>query len=236
MDKVSVNPGSVRCLGNIVSPKTSTDFGTLNGTVSSGSDTVNSQTMTVYSTDYLVGSSITLSYDKLIDEEDTSFTVTATLKDNTSTVVDGATVYCDVNDTVTSGTTNSSGVCTFTVATDGSSKYRFKVYYQGTVSLAGCVANGVVYSADPDNIDLLSDAPIIQDDETSHLIAILSDGDRRIPGQVINFYDVWEPTTLTVMPTIFQSGVTGAIKAVLKDEDGSGIKGETIKIYKITED
>ena len=238
MDKVSVNPKSVRCLGNIVSPKTASDFGTLNGTIASSTDTVNSQSMTVYSTDYLVGSSISLSYTNLISEDTASFTVTATLKNNSDTAVNGATVYLDCNGNVTSATTNSSGVASFTVTTDGSTEYPFRAYYNGTVSLGGSTAMGKVYMAEPDTLELLTDAPIIQDDDTSHLIAILSDGEMRVPGQTIKFYEVYEPTTLTVTstPSIIQSGETATIKATLRDEDGSRIKGETIKFYSVTEE
>ena len=238
VDKISVNPLGVRCLGNIVSPKTVSDFNEYYCNLSSGTDTIDGVSRTVYTSEYKVGSTITLEYTNLIGTTDASFTVKCTLKNNSNTAINGATVYLDVNDTVLNGTTNSSGVYTFTVNTDGSSKYRFKAYYQGTSSLAGCLANGVVYSADADTIDLLVDKPIIQDDDTTHLIAILSDGEMRVPGQSIKFYEVYEPTYLTVTstPSIIQSGETATIKAILRDEDGSRIKGETIKIYDVSEE
>ena len=189
MDKVSVNPGKVRCLGNIVSPKTASDFGTLNGTIASSTDTVNSQSMTVYSTDYLVGSSITLSYTKLIGEDTASFTVSATLKNNSNSAINGATVYFDCNGTVTNATTNSSGVASFTVTTDGSTEYHFRAYYDGTVSLAGSTAMGTVYCLTPSSLDIMGDKTIMQTGETLHLFSTVLDEDGNgVPGVHVEFY------------------------------------------------
>ena len=193
LDKVSVNPKNIRCLGNIVSPKTAVDFGTVNGTISSGTDSVNTQSMTVYTTDYLVGSTITLSGDRVIEVEDTSFTVTATLKDNTDTVVTGATVYCDVNGTVMEATTNSSGVASFTISTDGSAVYSIRCYYNGSDNLAGSSAYTRVYCADADTIEVYGTQSIIQTGETIKLIGVLKSitGDEMetyVPGVRVEFY------------------------------------------------
>ena len=185
MDRVSVNPLKVRCLGNVVSPKTVSDFGTLNGTVSSSSDTVNNQTMTVYSTDYLVGSSISLSVGGVIGSDVDEFTVYATLKNNSNSAVSSATVYCVVNGVSASATTDANGVATFTVTTDGSDEYRIRCYYEGTVSLAGSSAYKVVSVAELSMIELLGTATIIETDETLDLFARVTDA---VAGVPVSFY------------------------------------------------
>ena len=131
MDKVSVNPKNIRCLGNIVSPKTASDFGVCNGTIATGTDTVNSQSMTVYTTDYLTGSNLTVEYTGYVNPSTSSFSVKCTLKDSSNNAISGATVYLEVNGTTYALTTPGSGAGTFWVPTNGSTKYTFKAYYKG---------------------------------------------------------------------------------------------------------
>lgn len=47
MEKIIVKPESIRCLGNVISPKNVSNFNS-NGSLSSTNGTVNGQNMTVY--------------------------------------------------------------------------------------------------------------------------------------------------------------------------------------------
>ena len=230
MDKVSVNPGKVRCLGNIVSPKTASDFGTLNGTIASSTDTVNSQSMTVYSTDYLVGSSITLSYTKLIGEDTASFTVSATLKNNSNSAINGATVYFDCNGTVTNATTNSSGVASFTVTTDGSNEYRFRAYYTGTGSLAGSSAYGQVFALEVTHVTLYSTGQVLQG---CLFVSEATDENIPVPGAKVSVCEY--------NPDLFKYTGTGGTEpdsfsynnrvTVTADSTGTTLTGNSSSIY-----
>ena len=226
MDRVSVNPGKIRCLGNIVSPKTSTDFGTVNGTISSGTDSVNTQSMTVYTTDYLVGSKLSLSVPDNISQGDFSFTVTATLKDNTDTVVSGATVYCSVNDgAVTEATTNNSGVATFAVDVTGEDEYNIRCYYNGTQSLAGCTAYTRLPGVFAENIEILGSDVLTVDDE--NIIDLYGRITEAVPGKTVKFYlgdGLLQPDISLTGPSSVNVGTTVTLNGVLSIGSGKSVK------------
>ena len=229
MDRVSVNPLKVRCLGNVVSPKTVSDFGTLNGTVSSSSDTVNNQTMTVYSTDYLVGSSISLDVGGVIGSDVDEFLVYATLKNNSNSAVSSATVYCVVNGVSASATTDTNGVATFTVTTDGSDEYRIRCYYEGTVSLAGSSAYKVVSVAELSMIELLGTATIIETDETLDLFARVTDA---VAGVPVSFYlESDDNRTVTSISLSASSSSVSPNSTVTLTGVLSAGTGKSVKVY-----
>ena len=240
MERVIVNPGNVRGLGNIVSPKTLTDFSVCNGKLASSTESVNNVDMTVYTSSYLAGSSLSLSYTNLIATTDTSFTISVALKDNTDSAVNGATVYLLVNDaSPVSATTNSSGVATFSVDSDGSSKYNLKCYYDGSVSLGGSVAFGIVYCVDVEELTLIASKNNIQITDTDCLIATLTGTNLdsepvRIKGQLIEIFEEYTEDIRIKGQKALQSGSTINLTAELCDgEDGSRLclEGETIEIY-----
>ena len=239
MDRVSVNPGKVRCLGNIVSPKTVSDFNELLANVSSGSDTVNNQSMTVYTSEYKVGSSLTVDYPRLVSADDTSFTVTTTLLDNSSSAISSATVYLSVNDTVTSSTTDSNGEVSFTVTCDGSSDYRLKCYYLGTSSLSGSVCFGRVYVRDADDLELFGDAGAVQIDGTAHLVARLTDEGVGVPGKTVLFFVEGGSAPSPLAPSSVSLSATSTSLTVgdnlslsgTVSLDSTGTSGLSVKIY-----
>lgn len=224
MEKIIVNPLNVRGLGNVV------DADNTLGEYNSHLTTVTDLTYgSVWNSEYLTGSYIILSYDKVIASIG-DLTVSLTLKDNTDTVIGSVSVSCYFNGETYTATTNSSGVASFTLPVTETGHHTFKVVYSGTNSIAGCIKLGSFYCGELESIELISTNEIFQDDDTIHLIGLLSPD---VPGVSINFYEIYTPTTLTVSSdkTIFQSGETATIKAVLRDEDGSRIKGETIYFY-----
>ncbi len=180
MDKVIVNPSEVRGLGDIVSPKSLSDY--IGGEVSSVGDGV-------FELEYLDGSFLTLTVPATISGDDTSFSVSATLKDSSDTAISSATVYCDVNGTVLTGTTNSNGVVSFTVNTDGSSRYDVKVYYTGTSTVAGTVRQCIVRVSDAEltEIGLVTDKSVIQSGDTVHFISQVT-GTGDLSGVTVEFY------------------------------------------------
>ena len=239
VEKVSVNPGRVRCWGNIVSPKTLGDFYKYSSTVTVGSDTVDGDTRTVYSSGYLVGSYLTVSSDRLISPSSESFSVTATLKNSSNSAITGATLKCIVNDTVLgTGTTDSNGICTFTVPVVEESRYVIRVIYEGTQSISGCFNGTTVYTGTVTGVSVTCENQFMQTGDTNHIIATLtgtigSEENVGIPYQTVSIYEEYEPTEVKIIsnPNPVIKGDDTVITAVLRDSDGSGIKGETVSIY-----
>ena len=75
VNKVTVNPLSVRGAGDIVSSKTASDFDVYNSTIVSSSEDVGGATMTVYTVSYVNGTYFKISSDNIIPVGETSFTV-----------------------------------------------------------------------------------------------------------------------------------------------------------------
>ncbi len=55
VEKIIISPDRVRGLGNIITPKETTDYELVDCTLSSGTDTVNGVTVTVYTLTYSGG-------------------------------------------------------------------------------------------------------------------------------------------------------------------------------------
>ena len=240
MEKIIVKPNEVRALGDIVSPKTSSDFLPYQSTISSGTDT---DYGTVYTSGVLAGSYLTITDDRWITPSDSSFTVHAVLKNSSDTVITSARVYCTVNeDTVLSGTTNSSGKVAFTVPlVDNVCIYDLLFTYEGSLSVAGCFRGFRVYTGgDEWELDLIGEKSIIQTDETDILVARVTGENCNteivgVPGQVVYFFEEWTPNVrLSGTANIIQSGDTDVLTAQLIDnEDGSIVKesGHTVYFY-----
>ena len=179
VNKVTVNPLSVRGAGDIVSPKTASDFDVYNSTIVSGSEDVGGATMTVYTVSYVNGTYFTVSSGSVVLISDNTFTVSAVLKLNSDdSVVSGATVTCTVNDdTVLSGTTDSTGTVSFTVDTvSGVGKYIVKLVYAGTESVGGAFKVTGLLAVDLDSLSLslTGDKTIVGSGETVTLSALLT--------------------------------------------------------------
>ena len=229
MEKIIVNPLNVRGLGNVV------DEDNTLGEYNSHLTTVTDSTYgSVWNSEYLTGSYLSLEYDKVIASIG-DLTVSLTLKDNTDTVIGSASVTCYFDGNTYTATTDNTGVASFTLPVTETGYHSFKVVYEGTNSIAGCIKLGSFYCGGLEHIELVSTENIIQEDDTIGLISIVSPV---VPGVSINFYEIYTPTSLSISSdkSIFQSGETATIKAVLRDEDGSRIKGETINIYDVSEE
>lgn len=239
VERVSVNPDRIRCWGNIVSPKTSTDFYKYSSTVTTGTDTVDGESRTVYSSGYLAGSYLTVTGDRLVSHGSESFTVTATLKNNSNSAITGATLKCIVNDTVLgTGTTDSNGSCTFTVPVVEEYMYVIRVVYDGTNSVAGCFGSLAVYVGVPTNLTVSCANDVMMAGDTNYLIGKLTgtfgnETDKGVPYQSVSFYEEFTPSHISVYATVNPviNGNDTVIKAGLRDTDGSAVQGDALKIY-----
>jgi hypothetical protein len=179
VNKIAVNPLGVRGAGNIVSPKTLSDFNEFNSDVISGEEYVNGTTMTVYTVSYWNGAYFTITSDDVVPYGASSFVVSATLKrEDNDSAIDNATVTCTVNDdTVLTGTTNSSGVVSFTVDTDDTvQSYIVKLQFGGLSGQGGGfkVTRVLVIELENLNLALTGDKSIIQSGESLVLSATLT--------------------------------------------------------------
>ena len=179
VNKVTVNPSGVRGAGNIVSPKSLSDFNDYNSKVSSASETVNGATMTVYTVSYVSGAYFVISSESIVPAGVSSFVVTATLKrKDTNAFIPNAEVTCTVNDdTVLTAQTNSNGVVSFTIEADEDTlQYIVKLRYGGATGLGGGFEVTRVLSVDLDEItvNLTGDKTIIQSGETLNLTATVT--------------------------------------------------------------
>ena len=248
-EKILIVPGDVRGLGNIVIPHSIGDYVGEASSITSSTETVDNLSRTVYSLGYLPGSYMTLyqspTYVTYTDSL-TNFTVGVRLrkKANNSNIT-GAEVSCIVNDTTTlTGTTNSSGVVTFTVPfVTGQSYYSILFKYTGDNTVCGCILGHHVFVGNIIGMTLHGTSSLITTDVSSHLIGTLTayDVNRNIvgvPNRPVSFYEEYTPTYLNV--TANPSIITGAtedtitestVTAVLKDSDNSFIQGETVDLY-----
>jgi hypothetical protein len=179
VNKIAVNPLGVRGAGNIVSPKTLSDFNEFNSDVISGEEYVNGTTMTVYTVSYWNGAYFTVTSDDVVPYGASSFVVSATLKrEDNDSAIDNATVTCTVNDdTVLTSTTNSSGVVSFTVDTDDTvQSYIVKLQSGGLSGQGGGfkVTRVLVIELENLNLALTGDKSIIQSGESLVLSATLT--------------------------------------------------------------
>ena len=183
MEKLIINPSEVRGLGDIVSPKTSSDFVGYNAYVTSSTD---SNYGTVYtstqSTNYITHMELT--FPRSISSSDTSFNVTIKLYDEDDVPVTTP-ISLDVNGVVYTGTSWSA----ITVTCDGSSEYYLRAVHVGGANITGASAIGVVYVNDSvDSVEVFSEKSILQSGQTSVLASrVLKDG-KPVKGVEVCFY------------------------------------------------
>ena len=116
VEKIIVNPNEVRGYGNILSPHSSTDYELVDCTISSGTDTVNGASATVYTLTPTASHSYSLAFSSSsYTASGGSAEVSVTLTDN-SVAVSGATITFTGGTSTVTGTTNSSGVATATIS------------------------------------------------------------------------------------------------------------------------
>lgn len=234
MEKISVTP-KIRGLGNIVSVKSSDDFRGYNTLISSGTDTVDGKSLTVYQDYFQASPKLSLSYDKHIDPLSTSFTVSATLETHSDSAISGVTLYCDVNGTVQSGTTDSGGVVSFSIdLVDDVVKYEGLVYFMGTSGIARISQGFTVYALLPDSLSLFGNKSVIQSDDSVDFIAtVLDEEDVGVPNVTVYFFEEYTPALrASASASVIQSGDDLDIYCTLIDaDDGSIVREPNVDVY-----
>ena len=185
MDKIIVNPEEVRALGDIVSPKTSSDFLGYSAKITTSTD---SDLGTVYTSQYLTGTVMELDIPSFISEDTASILVTLTLTTTDGTwVLDDVQVY--VNDWYVPQHTGNDGTATINFSTrshpavDG--KWIIRCTYAGTNSRAGCTAHGVIHIGEVTSLSLTGDKSVIQSSDTVNFVADVTGENTN--GSVIEF-------------------------------------------------
>ena len=181
MEKIIVNPLNVRGLGNVVDADNV--MGEYNSLLTSVSDSTYGS---VWNSEYLTGSYITLSYDRVIADIG-DLTVSLTLKDNTDTVIGSASVTCYFEDNTYTATTNNSGVASFTLTVTEEGYHTFKIVYEGTNSVAGCIKTGIICCLNPTDITLVGDKTLTQTGDTTHLFSTVTSNTLPVQGARVNF-------------------------------------------------
>ena len=240
VDKISVNPESVRCLGNIVSPKTQSDFDLYNSSIVPSTATINDVVKPVFGVNYRNGEYIILDYNpfEVYSEEMSTFNVKATLHKPGGDVYPGQTLSCvlSTND-VLSGRTNSKGQVTFDIPASVGGVYEFRVSYNSTDN-GGCSKTGKVVVGDLNNIKLVSEKNINDLTDDNRLFATVN-GEVNgtlltIPGVPVYFYEEYVYYDLLILPELgdeIQVTDVNPIHVIVRDEDGSRVPNQTVYLY-----
>lgn len=144
VEKIIVNPSEVRGLGDIVSPKSASDFSLYGATLESGTDTVYGVSMGVYLMEPDLGeaTSLTVTSSSSTLVLDGTVTISATLKDSSNVAISGATITFKESDTTLgTGTTNSSGVATYTYTGTSVGSHTVVGVYDGDSTYASSTGN-----------------------------------------------------------------------------------------------
>ena len=183
VEKIIISPSKVRGLGDIVSPKTSTDFETYNSAVTSGTDTVNGATVTVYEL-------APPTYNVALTRSSASVTIggtvtlTATVTEGETPVSGGTVTFKMGSTTLGTGTTNSSGVATYTYTTDTAGSLSFTATYNGATSSSVSVT---VNKKTP-TISLSTNSPVTVGN-TATLTATVTYNSSAVSGLTVTFKD-----------------------------------------------
>ena len=243
-DKISVNPDSIRGLGDIVSPKTVSDFDVFNVKLTTASAVIDAETLPVFNHNYLPGSKLQeVDYLLCIPSDTTTATVSFKLEYMTGAIINGASVSVSVNDTVVgSCTTDISGIGSYTIDLTGAfletSLFYVKLSYEGNVNVSGCFKNIVFWHGDITGLTLTSDASVVDDEHVSHVLATLSGTNMLgesvgIPGQEVQIFEEYTPGLKLIcsQPTVSKEELVNITAQIIDTEDGSRVSLPDQLIY-----
>lgn len=147
VEKISFTPEEVRGYGNIVSVHSLDDYECYDGVLAETTDTIDGATVTVYEMEYQADTeattiSMTASSQSFVVGG--SVTFTATLLDNELSGVSGVTItFKDGTTTLGTGTTNSSGVATYTTSSLASGSHSITAVFAGNSSYTASTSSAV---------------------------------------------------------------------------------------------
>lgn len=196
MEKLIINPGRVRALGNIVSSKGFRDFYIQDTTISTGTDAIYGP---VFNSGGLDGPDIELTAPKMISGDAESFDIELYVADAIGATYGAYWIWVTVNGEAVVMTSPSSdtGKSTVTVSTDSSLRYDVRAVCDnrtGTGAHGGGYATAVVYiEPDDGSLELFGDKSIIQSGDTCNLVARLTDTEGEgVPFAPVDFYGYFE--------------------------------------------
>ena len=233
MEKISVKPGDVRCLGDIVSPKNLSDFIVSGESLTRSTDTVNGTSTVVYKEQVKSGSYFEIYTDRFITYTgQSSFTVSARLMSYGAFYDSGigsATVKCYVNGTlVATKVTEESDIAIYNngkfsvdVPISSVNIYSVKFVYDGG-DYAGCSYTQKFVVGTVTTLSLIAESEFTQETDIDKLLATLSceglNGEIiGIPHQEIIVYEEYTPGVKLTAPSILQSGDEVSLTAQLID-------------------
>ena len=133
VEKVIISPTKVRAHGNIMMVKSIDDYTTMNAGLTTGTDTINGQTESVFVAVYdEEPMSVALTSTETSISVGESALLSATVTDDGSVVEDATVTFKAGGDVLGSAVTDANGVATYTFTSDGSGVYGF-VARSGTV-------------------------------------------------------------------------------------------------------
>ena len=147
VEKISFTPEEIRGYGNIVSVHSLDDYECYDGILTETTDTIDGATVTVYEMEYQTDTeattiSMTASSQSFVVGG--SVTFTATLLDNELSGVSGVTItFKDGTSTLGTGTTNSSGVATYTTSGLASGSHSITAVFAGNSSYTASTSSAV---------------------------------------------------------------------------------------------
>ena len=147
VEKISFTPEEIRGYGNIVSVHSLDDYECYDGILTETTDTIDGATVTVYEMEYQTDTeattcSLTASSQSFVVGG--SVTFTATLLDNELSGVSGVTItFKDGTTTLGTGTTNSSGVATYTTSSLASGSHSITAVFAGNSSYTASTSSAV---------------------------------------------------------------------------------------------
>lgn len=233
-EKVTVNPESVRGLGDIVKKKLLSEYNPCCCSLSEGTGVIGDESLPVINVTGTNGSRFTdLNFNPVYSSSPAA--ISCKLKDYSGNVITGASISCIVNNgTPLTSTTDSSGAVSFSITLAEQGLYNVKLIYPGSSGVTGCSHGFRFYYGSVTGLTVLGDINPVDHDENSHLLATLTDsGGAGIPGVPVSFYETYTPTRLTISgsESIMTHEQEAVVTVLLRDADNSRIQGETVNIY-----
>jgi len=243
MDRLILVPENVRCLGNIVSPTTASDFMVDSGMVSTSSDTIDGNHLPVYSLTKKTHTYLVFLSDDWVTPVDGEFSVSVALRAGTSPVIGQSTIKCIVNEgTVLTSVTGDQAVASFTItAEENVCVYHLRFIYES--SNQGCFLDYTVFTGDAefDDLTLQLNEDITQSGDSVKFLASLTGVDCNgeivsVPNHTVYFFEEWYRNVRLYGPTnkaIINNETVSVTGQLIDNSDGSTIResGDTIYFY-----
>ena len=193
VEKIIVSPSKVRGFGNIVSPKDEDDFEPVECTIDETSDTINGVSMTVYllEPDLSESTTLTVTSSSSTLVLDGTVTISATLKDSSNVAISGATVtFKEGTTTLGTGTTNSSGIATYTYTGTTTGSHTVSGVYGGDSTYASSTGSvSVTVNKKSTSTSLTTSSASVTVGTSVTLTATVTTSSTPIEGLTVTFKD-----------------------------------------------